>query len=255
MGIVVAEVDIARDGTITVTPNPVPVPSGDTVIFHVRSNASEGTRFTATFPGGPDSPFGEQDAQVTVNAIRCQGPGNSVNWPPGVDRATVTLRVHGSHTIGKIEVPVVRAEPEVVCPPQGHGFPWIVHNYNFGTPGDGGIPVGFGTPFLPGPAHLSKTLEHCKSQEIHDAPSAGDKEVSITVRSLPAGATVTVFSGNGVDQAPPRTHGGKTWTPSEIGQGKWVTQKKDEKLLMHISLRRNRGRGTVQYEFNGVTAS
>ncbi len=99
--IVTVEVDIAADGSMTVTPNPVGVASGDTIFFHVNSNASRGAKLSVDFPGGPESPFGEGDSRTTVSARKCLGAGSAVQWPPGVRSASVTLTVHGSPAIGK----------------------------------------------------------------------------------------------------------------------------------------------------------
>lgn len=106
-----AEVDIAADGTITVTPNPVGVPDGETLYFHVRRNASDASRLTVTFPAGPDSPFGPGPGQIrcTVAAIPCLGAGSGVHWPPGVTRATVRLSAHGSPVLGRLDVEIFLA--------------------------------------------------------------------------------------------------------------------------------------------------
>jgi hypothetical protein len=87
---VTVEVNIAADGTITPTPNPVPVPSGEMVFFHINTNASDASKFTVHLPGGPRSPFGARDTNVTVTAQHCLGGGAHVNWPKGVTSAVST---------------------------------------------------------------------------------------------------------------------------------------------------------------------
>jgi hypothetical protein len=105
---VTAEVDIAADGSITVTPNPIGVASGDTLFFHVNTNRSDFQKFTVTFPGGPRSPFGSRTTAVTVTARRCNAGGIAVSWPPGVNSATVTLSVHNSPAARKLRVRIIR---------------------------------------------------------------------------------------------------------------------------------------------------
>jgi hypothetical protein len=108
---VMAEVDIAVNGSITVTPNPLAVPSGENLFFHVNSNASDAARLSVHFPGGPKSPFGAIDMNVDMTASRCTAGGTLVRWPPDVERASVTLSAHGSPAIGELEVEIRYAGP------------------------------------------------------------------------------------------------------------------------------------------------
>ncbi len=110
MAIVTVEVDIDPTGAIVATPNPVFVASGDRLAFHIRTNQSEGKKLNVSFPGGTNSPFGARNTVVTIAARRCLSAGNGVNWPPGVNRSTVTLTISGSPVIATLEVEVVREE-------------------------------------------------------------------------------------------------------------------------------------------------
>lgn len=130
MATVTVEIDIARNGSITATPNPVFVRSGDRLFIHVRSNLSQGTQFNILFPGGTQSPFGPSDTRITVPARRCLGGGNGVDWPPQVNQATVTVSVSGSPVIGELEIDVLRADNQIVPIDDDFGFkPCLIQNF------------------------------------------------------------------------------------------------------------------------------
>lgn len=129
MPLVMVEVDILANGSMRIIPNPVRVRSGSTLIFHVRSNASEGSQFTVTFPQGPNSPFEEFAGPATIPARRCVGTGSDVNWPTGVRRATVRLSVHGSPVIGEEDVEVLDAQEDCLEDSGGNGGSVVQHYY------------------------------------------------------------------------------------------------------------------------------
>ncbi|PHZ83224.1 hypothetical protein [Paremcibacter congregatus] len=139
MPLIMVEVDILANGSLRIIPNPVRVRSGSTLIFHVRSNASEGSQFTVTFPQGPNSPFEEFAGPATIPARRCVGTGSDVNWPSGVSRATVHLSVHGSPVIGEADVEVIDEMEECQDRPKASSGTIVQHYYlASGTPMPGG---------------------------------------------------------------------------------------------------------------------
>ncbi len=145
---VIVEVDIAADGRITADPNPVSVASGQTLMFHINSNASEATKLSVDFPEGPNTPFGVTGHSESL-ARRCLGIGAPVDWPPGVESATVTLSAHGSPVFGKLDVVVFATAQAEPIASEGHGghyfhaplrdIPQISHNYYFGLHGGGDL--------------------------------------------------------------------------------------------------------------------
>ena len=139
MPFVTVEIDIAADGSLRAIPNPVRVRSGQTLFFHLNRNASELTKFTISFPGGPQSPFGSRANTVEVAAQPCLGGGSHVNWPPGVRRATVTVSAHGSPVLGTIDVEVLNDDFIGVLPTPG--APQIVQHSYLGNAAPSAVPV------------------------------------------------------------------------------------------------------------------
>jgi hypothetical protein len=110
--LVLIEVDIAADGTITPSPKPARVATGERLMFHVNTNASDAAKLTVHFPGGPRSPFGAMSTTIDMTAHHCSGGGTLVRWPEGVHRATVMLSAHGSPEVGRTEVEVLQKEAQ-----------------------------------------------------------------------------------------------------------------------------------------------
>lgn len=140
MGFVTVEIDIAPDGAISASPNPVVVASGDNLLIHINSNLSEASRFTVRWPRGPSSPFGDlvfgrDHIDVEQGAVHCQGSANGVNWPAGVDHATIGATVHGSPVLGRLQLEVLRAlaapSAAPIARPMPPRYPYVIQNYYF----------------------------------------------------------------------------------------------------------------------------
>lgn len=91
MAMVQIEIDIDAGGNVTVRPNPATAGNGDTVRWHINSNATNGGSITIKLPRGATSPFGNADHDAAAGVEQPQQCNliepsiNPLNWPPGVD--------------------------------------------------------------------------------------------------------------------------------------------------------------------------
>jgi hypothetical protein len=100
---VTIEIDIDGQGNVTVKPNPAFAGNGDTVTWHINSNAKGGGLITLTLPGGPKSPFGNEADSVTIleKPAFCNNMGQAdpISWPPGTTSYGYSVGFSGSPLI------------------------------------------------------------------------------------------------------------------------------------------------------------
>lgn len=195
----VVEIDIAADGTIQATPNPVAVASGEHLVVHLRSNACErARRYHVRFPGGAESPFA-QPGETDQTAVACQGPVSEVRWRPGVERGVVDVWFTGSPLVASTRIYVV---PAITSRLAGRGVPkrvaprpFFVQNFHFaGTGSFAGAPSNAASPI---PVTLTWDTK-CGERVVADWQSeVGPREVAINCRNEgDCPSVVYVYAGN-----------------------------------------------------------
>jgi hypothetical protein len=99
------------------------VGDGDTVKWHINSNAHGAGVVSVGLPPGADSPFGNNDNRLEVGVEkprRCNllepGP-EPVNWPDGVDSYTYDVSFSGSPVISAVSGTLIKREtPRIEYP-------------------------------------------------------------------------------------------------------------------------------------------
>ena len=108
MAEITIEIDILPDGSAKPVPNPVTVADGDTIKWHINSNAREGGRLKVALPAGSDSPFGNADVEAAAqvdNPRHCNSLAPSVEplrWPEGVTSYRYRIEVSGSPVLSSL---------------------------------------------------------------------------------------------------------------------------------------------------------
>jgi hypothetical protein len=123
MATITIEIDIDADGNTTVIPNPAAVGDGDTVRWHVNSNAHGSGALSVGLPPGADSPFGNTDNRLEVGVEmprRCnllEPAPEPVNWPAGVNSYSYNVEFSGSPIISAVSGTLVKREtPRIEYP-------------------------------------------------------------------------------------------------------------------------------------------
>ncbi len=108
MAMVTIRIDIDKAGNVTLTPNPAYVGNGDTVRWHVNSNAHGGGSITVNLPPGANSPFGNTGNMLGAGVERPQHcnmlePSTEpLNWPSGSDSYSYNVDFSGSPIISSV---------------------------------------------------------------------------------------------------------------------------------------------------------
>lgn len=217
MAAVTIEIDIDANGNATVRPNPAVVGNGDTVKWHVKSNAHGKGRLDVTLPPGTNSPFGNSDsiAQAGVNNPEgcevLEPSPEPLNWPPGVTSYTYRVEFSGSPLISTVtamllkagvavpysEVELERQAPTIInnyyLSGERQRYPHVVNNYYLGR-----LSILAGGPS--GTIALTRTsvpLDQCKAVRVWLNDTGGNQTRTVGVYpshgDFPANAGITVF--------------------------------------------------------------